>query len=107
MVELLWKATTGIINQRTTAGITYHNIFHGFRMRRGMGNVILEDKLIHQMKTTREEVLHTVLLDLQKAYNTPDHDRCLIILAGYNVVPWTLRLLWMYWTWLRIVENAG
>ena len=72
-----------------------------------MGNVILEAKLIHQMKTTREEVLHTVLLDLQKAYNAPDRDRCLGILAGYNVGPWTLRLLWMYWTWLQIVAKAG
>ena len=32
LVEVLWKATTGIIKQRLTAKITYHGSLHGFWM---------------------------------------------------------------------------
>ena len=35
----------------------------------------------------REAVIHTILLDLQKAYNALDKSRCLDILEGYGVGP--------------------
>ena len=35
----------------------------------------------------REAVIHTILLDLHKAYNALDRSRCLDILEGYGVGP--------------------
>ena len=85
MVEVLWKATTGIINWRLTAAVMYHGRFHGFQMGQGKGTAILEAKLLHKTTSMREAVLHTVLLDLQKVYNALDWDWCLKIMEEYGV----------------------
>ena len=53
IVEVLWKATTGIINQQLIAEITYHDSLNGFRTVHGTGNVILKDKLLHQLIAMR------------------------------------------------------
>ena len=50
------------------------------------------------MMAMRESVLHTIFLDLNKAYAALDWDRCLDILAGYGEGPQMLRLLHTYWT---------
>ena len=93
LVEALWKTTTGITNQRLTTAITYHNSLHGFCTGHGEGTFILETKLIHRLAAMMGAVLHTVFLDLQKAYDALDWVRCLDILAGYDVGPWAIRLL--------------
>ena len=41
----------------------------------------------------REEVLYVIFLDLHKAYDALDRSRCLDILEGYGVGPWSRRLL--------------
>ena len=107
LLELLWKATTGIIDWWLTTPITYPDSLCGFRTGWGMGTAILEAKLIHQLISTREAVLHTVLLDIQKAYEALDQDRCLNILEGSDMVPQTLQLLKTYWTRMRMVGNSG
>ena len=106
LVEVMRKATTGIINQRLTAAITYHDSLHGFCMGRGAGTAILEDNLLHHLAAMREVVLHAVFLDLQKAYDALDQDWCLNILEGYIVGPQTLRLLPTYLDRLQVVAKA-
>ena len=54
----------------------------------------------------REAVLHTILLDLQKEYNSLEQERCLNILAGYGVGPLILQLLQTYCTRLRVVAKT-
>ena len=49
VIEVLWKATTRIINWRLTAAILYHNSLHGLRTGRGTGTTILEYKLLHYL----------------------------------------------------------
>ena len=93
LVEVLWKTNIGIINRRLTSAIRYHDTLHGFWAGRGTGTATLEAKLLRQLTAMREVVLHEILLDLQKAYDVLDRDRCLGILAGYSVGPRTLRLL--------------
>ena len=44
----------------------------------------------------REAVLHEIFLDLQKADDALDWDRCLEILAEYRVGPRALRLIRAY-----------
>ena len=55
----------------------------------------------------RDEVLHTIFLDLHRAYDALDRSRCLVILEGYGVGPRDLCLLLLYWARLRMVARAG
>ena len=48
------------------------------------------------MTAMRNAVLHTIFMDLHKAYNALDWYQCLNILAGYGVGTWTLCFLRMY-----------
>ena len=69
LVEMVWKAVAVILNRRFTASITYHDSLHGFRAVRGMGTATLEVKIIQQVTAMRKAVLHTIFLDLNKAYD--------------------------------------
>ena len=77
------------------------------RTGRGTGTAILKAKLLNQLNAMREAVLQNILLDLQKAYDALDREWCLNILVVYGVGPWTLRILWTYWTWLWMVAKDG
>ena len=66
---------------------------HGFRVDRGTGTATLEAKLLQKLATMREEVLYVIFIDLQKAYDALDRDRCLEILEGYGVGPRARRIL--------------
>ena len=107
LVGSLWKFTTGIINRNLTTDIKCNNSLHGFWTGRGVGTATLEDKLLHKLKSMKEAVLHTIFLDLQKAYNALDWYRCLNILEVYGVGIQTLQLLQTCWIRLRMVENYG
>ena len=54
-----------------------------------------------------EAVLHTILLELHKAYGALDWDMCLDILAVYGVGPRILHTLWTYWDRLQMVAKDG
>ena len=56
---------------------------------------------------TREEVLYETLLDLHKAYDTLDRDRCLEILITYGVGHQAKHLLWRYWRRITMVAQSG
>ena len=77
LVEVLRKAATVILNCRFAASITYHDSLHGFQAVCGTGTVTLEVKPLQQVTAMREEVLHTIFMDLHKAYNSLDMSRCL------------------------------
>ena len=93
LVEVLWKAISGIINQRISSSIQFHDDLHGFCAGRGTWTVTIEDKLLQKLITMMETVLHSILLDLRKSYDALDRDRCLGILAGYGVGPRMLQIL--------------
>ena len=69
-----------ILNCRFTSSIAFHDVIHGFRSGRGMGTAYLEVKLLQQLAAMMEEVLYMIFLDLHKAYDALDRDRCLDIL---------------------------
>ena len=60
---------------------------HGFREGQRTGTTTLESKPLQQLLAMRKAVLFEVFLDLQKAYDTLDWDRCLEILVMYRVAP--------------------
>ena len=55
----------------------------------------------------REAVLHTIFLDLQKAYNALYRYRCLAILEGCGVGPRDLCFLPRYWERLQMVLRSN
>ena len=97
LVEVVWKAVAKILNFRFTASINYHNSLHGFRAGRSTGTATLEVKLIHQVSAMMEAVIHTIFLDLHKAYDALDRSRYLDTLEGYGVGHRALHLLRRYW----------
>ena len=74
LVEVLWKVISGIINFRISSSIQFHDALHGFRAGRGTGTSNPKAKLLQQLIATREVVLHSILLELRKAYNALDRD---------------------------------
>ena len=55
----------------------------------------------------RAAVLHEIFLDLQKAYDKLDQDRCLEIVKVYCVGPRAIRILLMCWGRLAVVAKHG
>ena len=80
LVEAPWKNTTGIINWRMNTEVRYHDSLHGFQKGSRTGTATLKAKLLHKMTVTREAVLHTIFMDIQKVYDALDRYRCLKIL---------------------------
>ena len=101
LMEVMWKVVAVILNFCFTASITYHDSLHGFRAGRGTGTATLEVKLLQQFSALREAVLHTIFLDLHKAYNALDRSRCLEILEVYGI------FLCRYWGQIQMVARAG
>ena len=87
LVEVLWKATSGIINHWISSSIQFHDVLHIFHMGRGTGNATLNTKLIQQLIAMRDTVLNSIFLDLRKAYDALYMDCCIDTLAGYGVGP--------------------
>ena len=96
LLEVMWKVVAVILNHQLTVSIIFHDFFHRFWAGCGTGIATLEDKLIQQLATLREEVLYVIFLHLHKAYEALERSRCLEILEGYSVDPWDCRLLHTY-----------
>ena len=99
-MEVLWKLISEIINFHISYSVQFHDSLHGFCTGRETGTSTLKAKLLQQLIAMRNMVIHSILLDLHKAYDVLDRDSCLDILAGYGVGPRTLHVLWKYWAWL-------
>jgi hypothetical protein len=67
--------------------ILLHEALHGCPNRRGTGTAILEAKLAQQLAHLEQEPFYGVFLNLKKAFNTMDWERCLLILEGYGAGP--------------------
>ena len=106
-MEVVWKAVTVILNCRFIASITYHDSIRGFRLGRGTETATLNVKMLQQVKSMREAVLHAIFLDLHKSYDALDRSRCLDILEVYGVGNRALRLLCRNCKQLQIVAWVG
>ena len=68
---------------------------------------IMEAKLSQHMVGLVHEPLFQVFLDVRKAYDSLDRDRCLQLLSGYEMGTNLARLLDNYWKRQRIVPKVG
>ena len=107
LVEVLWKTVTGLLGCRFTSVIQFYDVFHGFGAGRGMRAAFLEAKLIQQLTATMEAVLYDIFLDLQKAYDALDRDRCLEIFVVYGLGPRALQLIQTHWGQIIMVNRSG
>ena len=79
---MLWKVVIVILNRRFADLISFHNALYGFGVGHGTGTASLEEKLIQQLASMREEVLYTTFLYLHKVYDALDMYIFLEILKG-------------------------
>ena len=84
-----------------------HDALHGFRLGRGMGTETLEAKLAQQLAGIAHKPLFQVFLDVRKAYDSLDRERCLEFLRGYGLGPNLACILNNYWRRQRIVPKVG
>ena len=106
LMEPIWKIMEGIMNRRLQA-IQLHDSLHGSVKRRGTGTATIEAKLVQQLSYIEQEPLYAVFIDLRKAFDAMDRDRCLQILKDYGVGPNILRLIKNFWHKAVLVCRAS
>ena len=74
-----------------------HDSLHGCLKHRGTGTVIIEAKLAQQLAHLEQAPFYGVFIDLRKAFNAMDQERCLEILEMHGVGPNMLRLIRNLW----------
>ena len=104
---MVFKVVVVILNFQLTAYIAFHNVLCGFLVGRRTGTATLEAKLLQKLAVMREDFLYMIFLDLHKAYESLDRDRCLEILDGSVVGHRSCRILREYWDRLQMVARAG
>ena len=68
-MEVVSKVVLVILNCRSIASITFHDVLHGFWAGRETGTATLKEKLLQQLVAMREEVLYAIFMDLHKVYD--------------------------------------
>jgi hypothetical protein len=92
LLESIWKVLERIVDLQL-AMIDLHDTFHGCHTHRGTGTVVIEAKLAQQLASLELQPFYGVFLDLCKAFDAANRDRCLMILEGYGAGPWMIRLI--------------
>ena len=105
LLEPFWKVIECLMDGRLNI-IELHDCLHGFRSGRGTGTATLEAKLAQQLAYVEQEPLFGVYIDLRKAYDAMDRDRCLLIVEAYGVGPNMLRLIKAFWDEATLVCRA-
>ncbi len=106
-MEPIWKCIERVINHWLDS-IELHDSLHGCRNKRGTGTAIIEAKLAHQLLYLELKPFYGVFLDLRKALDAMDWERCIMLLEGYGAGPWMIRLIHEYWRdAIMVCQAAG
>jgi len=105
LLEPCWKVVEGVILNRWEV-IEIHDCLHGSVKGRGTGTAILECKLVQQLAYIEQAPLYEIFIDLKKAFDAMDRERCLDILQAYGVGPKCLHLLRVFWETAVLVCRA-
>ena len=96
-----------IINHQLEA-FKLHDSLPSCRNKWGAGAAIIEDKLAQQLLYIKLKPFYGVFLDLRKAFDAMDRERCVLILEGYGAGPWLVQLVCMYWRdAIMVCQAAG
>eukprot|EP00978_Attheya_sp_CCMP212_P016906 scaffold44614_cov73-Attheya_sp.AAC.3 len=108
LVEVVWKLIAIIIKAWLNVSINFHDtLVHGFQAGRGTGTATIEAKLCQQMATMQQVPLFQIYLDLRKAYDALDWERCLEIVEACGTGKRFVRLIKSYWLKQKIVAKAS
>jgi hypothetical protein len=76
LLEPIWKCIERVIDHRLNA-IELHDCLHGCRDGHGTGTAIIKAKLAQQLSYIELKPFYGVFLDLRKAFDTMDRERCI------------------------------
>jgi len=79
LLEPIWKGLEQIMDCRLDT-IKLHDCLHGCRAHRGTGTMVMEAKLAQQLLYLELKPFYGVFLDLKKAFDLMDRERCIMIL---------------------------
>ena len=77
--------------------IDFHDNLHGFIKGRGCGTATMEAKLAQQFAYLEQQAFYGVFLDLKKAYDAMDRERCIELPKGYGVGPRMMAMIMYFW----------
>jgi len=106
LLEPMWKVCERVIDKRLNA-FDLHESLHGCRDRRGTGTAVIEAKLAQQLAHLEQVPFYGVFLDLKKAFDAMDRERCILILEGYGAGPRMIRLIKNFWSNATMVCRAS
>ncbi len=88
--------------------IVMHDSIHGCTQHRGTGTAIIEAKLAQQLAHLEQAPFYRVFIDLKKAFDAMDRERCLEILGMHGVGPNMMRLICNFWdTAINVCRARG
>jgi hypothetical protein len=96
LLEPIWKVIKRVMDKRLEA-IVLHDSLHGCCNGRGTGAAVIEAKLTQQLAHIEQTPFYGVFIDLKKAFNAMDWERCLLILEGHGAGPNMRRLIHHFW----------
>ncbi len=106
LLEPMWKVCERVMDTRLNE-IPLHKSLHGCRDGRGTGTAVMEAKLAQQLVHLEQVPFYGIFLDLKKAFDSMDRERCLLILGGYGVGPKMIRLIRNFWENATMVCRAS
>jgi hypothetical protein len=96
LLEPIWKVCECIIDKCLNA-FDLHESLHGCQNGRGTGTAGIEAKLAQQLAHLEQVLFYGVFIDLKKAFDAMDRERCILILEGYDAGHNMVRLIRNFW----------
>jgi hypothetical protein len=96
LLEPIWKVIERVIDKRLEA-IALHDSLHSCRNGRGTGTAVIEAKLSQQLAHIKQTPFYGVFINLKKAFDVMDRERCLLLLEGHGASPNMCRLIRHFW----------
>ena len=106
LLRPFWKVMEIIMDNRLQV-VDFHDCLHGFVKGKGCGTVGIEAKLVQQLAVLEQHPLYVMFIDLKKAYNVMDRERCREIMDGYGMGPNMPRLIMFFWDNALLVCRAS
>jgi hypothetical protein len=106
LLEPIWKCIERVIDHQLDA-INLHDSLHGCCHNRGTGTAVIKAKLAQQLSYLELRPFYGIFLDLWKAFNAMDWERCILVLEGYSAGPRMIRLICGFWSNAIMVCRAA
>jgi hypothetical protein len=86
LLEPIWKVIERVMDHRLEV-IALHNSLHSCCNGQGTGTAVIKAKLTQQLAHIKQTPFYRVFIDLKKAFDAMDWERCLFILEGHGIRP--------------------